>query len=149
MVKEDRIAKVYVARWYHMILIPDWLRRMLQRPQSFLPGLVKRDMTVADIGCGLGFYTIELARLVGPGGKVLAVDLQAEMLKWAQKKARKAGLSDNIEFIQCSRDDIKIPQEVDFALTMWVVHEMPARERFFRQLYEVLKPNGRYLLAKP
>ncbi len=149
MIKEDRIGKVYVARWYHMVLMPDWLRRRLQRPQSFLPDLVAGGMTVADIGCGLGFYTIELAKLVGETGRVLAVDLQAEMLKWAQKKAGKAGFTDNIKFIQCSRDDIKVPRQVDFALTMWVVHEMPDRRRFFKQLYKTLKPNGRYLLAEP
>jgi len=149
MIKEDRIGKVYDAKWYHMILFGDWLRRRLQRPQSFLPEMVADGMTVVDIGCGLGLYSIELAKLVGETGKVLAVDLQAEMLKLAQKKAGKAGFADKIEFIQCRKDDIKVPRQVDFALTMWVVHEMPDRRRFFKQLYKTLKPNGSYLLAEP
>jgi len=143
------LEKVYVAKWYHMILYPDWLRRLHQRPRKFLAELVKPGMTVADIGCGLGFYVRQMAEMVGQNGRVLAVDLQSEMLNRAEKKAQKAQVLDRIEFIQCSQDDLKISEPVDFALSMWMVHEVPDRHRFFKQIRNVLKPDGQYLLAEP
>ena len=143
------MGKVYVAKWYHMILYPDWLRRLHQKPKKFLGELVKPGMTAADIGCGLGFYSLELARMVGENGRVLAVDLQSEMLNWAERRAKKAGLLNRIEFIQCSQDDLNLSESVDFALSMWVAHEVPDQDRFFSQIRSILKPDGRYLLAEP
>lgn len=143
------MEKVYVARWYHMILYPDWLRRLHQKPGKFLGELVKPGMTAADIGCGLGFYSVELAKMVGENGRVLAVDLQQEMLNFTKKKAQKAGLLERIELVQCSQDDVGLSEPVDFALSMWMVHEVPDRNRFFEQILRILKPNGRYLLAEP
>ena len=143
------MSEVYVARWYHVILFPDWLRRLLQKPEKFLADFVGPGMTVADIGCGMGFCSMVLADMVGEKGLVLAVDMQAEMLNWAKRKTQKAGFSERIAFIQCSQDDIKISEPIDFALTMWMVHEVPDRERFFKQLSEVIKPGGKYLLAEP
>jgi len=143
------LEKVYVARWYHMILYPDWLRRLHQKPKKFLTELVKPGMTVADIGCGLGFYVLEMAEMVGENGRVLAVDFQSEMLNWVKKKARKAQVLDRIKFIQCSQDDLKLSEPVDFVLSMWMVHEVPDRDRFFRQIRGLLKPDGQYLLAEP
>ena len=143
------VEEVYVARWYHMFLYPDWLRRIHQKPKKFLAPLVKPGMTVADIGCGMGFYTRLLAQMVGDQGRVWAVDLQEQMLSFAKKKAQKAGVLTRINFVQCTQDDIKLTEPVDFALTMWVVHEIPDCLRFFQQLCNVLKPQGQYLMAEP
>jgi ubiquinone/menaquinone biosynthesis C-methylase UbiE len=146
--RTDRIGKVYKARWHRQILFPDWLRRQVQKPQRFLSPLVKPGMTVADIGCGMGFYTVELARLVGNEGRVIAVDLQQQMLERARRKATRLGLSERIEFVQCTHDDIKLSSQLDFALTMWVVHEAADRLKFLRQIAAGLKPSGKYLLAE-
>jgi len=143
------MEKVYVAKWYHMILYPDWLRSLHQKPKKFLAGLVRPDMTVADIGCGLGFYVRQMAEMVGVNGRVLAVDFQSEMLNRAKKKVRRAGILERVEFIRCSQDDLKLSEPVDFALSMWMVHEVSDRERFFKQIRSVLKPDGKYLLAEP
>jgi ubiquinone/menaquinone biosynthesis C-methylase UbiE len=143
------MKKVYVAKWYHMILYPDWLRRFHQKPRKFLTELVKPGMKVADIGCGLGFYVREMAEMVGENGRVLAVDFQPEMLNWAKRKTEKAGLFGRIEFIKCRQDDLMLSEPVDFVLSMWMVHEVPDRDRFFRQIRAVLKPDGQYLLAEP
>jgi len=143
------VEKVYVARWYHMILYPDWLRSLHQKPKKFLTELVRPGMTVADIGCGMGFYVRQMAEMVGQNGRVLAVDLQSEMLNWAKRRAKKAGLMNRIEFIRCSQDDLKISEPVDFVLSMWMVHEAPDRDRLFRQIRALLKPDGQYLLAEP
>ena len=143
------MEKVYVAKWYHIILYPDWIRRLHQKPRKFLAELVKPGMTAADVGCGLGFYSLELAKMVGQNGRVLAVDFQSEMLNWAKKKASRAGFLGRVEFFRCSQDDLKISEPVDFALSMWVAHEVPDQDRFFSQIRSILKPDGRYLLAEP
>ncbi|MCD6392784.1 MAG: class I SAM-dependent methyltransferase [Planctomycetes bacterium] len=139
----------HVAKWYHLLVYPDWFRRIHQRPERFLGELVKPGMCVADVGCGLGFYSVLMAEMVGEEGSVLAVDFQPEMLNWAKRKASKAGLFDRIEFIQCREDDVMISEQVDFVLSMWMTHEVADRSRFFVQIRDMLAPQARYLLAEP
>jgi ubiquinone/menaquinone biosynthesis C-methylase UbiE len=143
------MAEVFVAKWHHLLFYPDWIRRLHQRPRKFLGGLVKPGMTTADIGCGLGFYTVLMARMVGEKGRVAAVDFQPEMLYLAERKVRKAGVSEHVEIVQCSQDDIAVTGFFDFVLSMWVSHEVEDRERFFRQIRGILKPGGKFLLAEP
>jgi ubiquinone/menaquinone biosynthesis C-methylase UbiE len=148
------MEKVFVAKWYHLLVYPDWFRRLHQRPRRFLGKLVKVGMTVADIGCGLGFYAIEMARMVGQNGRVIAIDFQADMLRVTARKARKAGVGERVEIVQCAQDDLMVSErvplvQVDFALSMWVAHEVPDRDRFFKQIRRMLKADGRFLLAEP
>jgi ubiquinone/menaquinone biosynthesis C-methylase UbiE len=138
-----------VARWYHLIWYPDWVRRIVEKRQRWLPELVEAGMVVADVGCGLGGYSVEMAKLVGERGRVLAVDFQPEMLKFTERKAKKAGLLNRITTVQCAEDDIKVLQPVDFVLTMFMTHEVRDRPGLFRQIRSILKPSGRYLLAEP
>ena len=143
------MSKVFVAKWYHLLLYPDWLRRLHQRPGKFLADLVKPGMTAADIGCGLGFYTVQMAGMVGDNGRVAAVDFQPEMLGITERKVRKAGVSERVQIIQCRQDDIVVTGRFDFVLSMWVSHEVQDRQRFFRQILAILKPGGKFLLAEP
>ena len=143
------MRKVFVAKWYHLLIYPDWFRRLHQRPEKFLGELVKTGMIVADIGCGLGFYTREMARMVGEKGRVIAVDFQPEMLDLTERKVKKAAVSERVEVVRCTQDDLIFSNHVDFALSMWVAHEVPDRDRFFKQIRDILKPNGRFLLAEP
>jgi ubiquinone/menaquinone biosynthesis C-methylase UbiE len=143
------MAKTHIAKWYHLLLYPDWFRRLHQRPNQFLGAIIEPGMITADIGCGLGFYAIEMARMVGEKGRVLAIDFQPKMLRFTERKVRKAGFSERVKIVQCSQDDLIVSMEVDFALSMWVAHEVQDRCRFFRQIRKMLKPNGRYLLAEP
>ena len=143
------MAEVFVAKWYHLLFYPDWFRRLHQKPRTFLSEFVKPGMIAADIGCGLGFYTVEMARMVGEKGRIIAIDFQPEMLRFTEKKARKASVSELVETIQCKKDDLLISEKVDFALSMWVAHEVPDRHRFFSQIRNMLKPDGKYLLSEP
>jgi ubiquinone/menaquinone biosynthesis C-methylase UbiE len=139
----------FIAKWYHLILYPDWFRRLHQRPRKFLGELVKPGMTVADVGCGLGFYTIEMACMVGEKGRVVAIDFQPEMLRFTEKKVRKAGVSERVQIVECTQNDLIVSDHVDFALSMWVAHEVPDTYHFFKQILGILKPEGRFLLAEP
>ena len=147
--EKDRMSKVFVAKWHHLLLYPDWFRRLHQRPRKFLGDLVRPGMTAADIGCGLGFYTVEMARMVGEKGRVTAVDFQPEMLGITRRKVRKAGVSGRVETVQCRQDDIIVTGPFDFVLSMWVSHEVADRKRFFRQIRGILKSEGKFLLAEP
>ena len=139
----------HIARWYHLILYPDWLRKFIQPPGKVLPEFVAEGMKVADIGCGLGLYAIELAKRVGDGGKVYAVDLQPQMLRFTERKAKRARLLDRIELIQCTENDLRLPPALDFIMTMNVTHEVTDRAGFFTQLRDATAENAKYLLVEP
>ena len=100
------MTEVFVAKWYHLLIYPDWFRRLHQRPGKFLGELVKPGMAAADIGCGLGFYTREMAWIVGEKGRVVAVDFQPEMLGFTERKVKKAAVSERVEMVQCTQNDL-------------------------------------------
>jgi len=109
---------------------------------------VKEGQTVADIGCGNGFYTLQLARLVGPQGRVLAVDIQPEMLKLLNERASEAGI-ENIEPVLSTPADPKLPAgEVDLVLLVDVYHEFAYPEQMLRAMRTSLKPTGHVALAE-
>jgi len=109
-------------------------------------------MTVVEPGPGMGFFTMELARLVGRHGRVVAIDVQPKMLVELERRAGKAGLLDRIVTRQgpgngMGIDDLK--GQVDFVLAFAVVHEVPNAERFFAEVSTVLKSGCRILLTEP
>jgi len=107
------------------------------------PGLV-----VADVGCGTGYFALELARAVGPGGKVYAVDISEELLARAGEKAAAAGIN-NVEFI-LSREAL-IPlsgAQVDAVLLANVLHEVQDREAFLAEVGRIIRPTGRLLVVE-
>ena len=87
----------HVCPWWLGYWLVSPLRRLWQDPEKILEPYVKTGMTVLEPGCGMGFFTLDLARLVGPKGKVVAVDLQEKMLAGLKRRARKAGLDGSIE----------------------------------------------------
>ncbi|WP_455220900.1 class I SAM-dependent methyltransferase [Kaarinaea lacus] len=99
-------------------------------------------MSVLDMGCGPGRVTIPVAQKVGKQGKVVAVDIQAGMLRRAEEKAKKAGVN-NIEFIQACAGEGKFEKsQFDRALLITVLGEIPNREIALREIFETLKPGG-------
>ncbi len=138
-----------VCPWWLAYSFDNPLRRFLHDPERLLHGLVRPGMTVADIGCGMGYFSLGLARLVGSSGKVLAVDLQQEMLDRMKRRAEKSGVGANIVSIRAARDDIRINDRVDFVLCFWMVHEVPDISRFFTQVSSVLHSGGKVLIAEP
>jgi len=104
-----------------------------------------------DIGCGMGFFTIPMSGMTGMQGKVIAVDLQPEMLAGLQKKTEKANCT-KITLHQCTYDSLNIGQwkgVIDFTLLFMMLHEVPDPERLIREVYEATAPNGKLLFAEP
>jgi 2-polyprenyl-3-methyl-5-hydroxy-6-metoxy-1,4-benzoquinol methylase len=109
---------------------------------------VKPGEVVCDLGCGNGFYALQLASLVGHQGRVLAVDVQSEMLHLLGERAKEAQIT-NIELIQGTAVDPKLPAgAVDLILLVDVYHELSHPEQMLRALREALKPDGRIALAE-
>lgn len=124
-------------------------RKWLQSPERILSPYVREGMTVLDVGCGPGFFTLPLARMVGPAGKVVAVDLQDAMLQKLSANLRGTGLEERVQIVKCDSGDLRIPGGIDLALAFYMVHEVPDQERFFRQLRAALKPDAAVLLVEP
>jgi ubiquinone/menaquinone biosynthesis C-methylase UbiE len=125
------------------------IRRWFQNPYEIVAPYVKEGMTVLDIGCGPGFFSIEMAKLVGPGGRVISADLQEGMLHKLGSKIRGTVLEERITRVTCDRDNINISDMVDFILAFYVVHEIPDKNSFFKQLAAVLNQGGQLLLVEP
>lgn len=120
-----------------------------ENPRKLIDALqVKKGQTVADVGCGNGFYSLQLAKLVGPKGRVLAVDIQPEMLELLRQRADEAGIH-NIQPILSSQADPKLPAgEVDLILLVDVYHEFSYPRRMLQAMRASLSHDGRIALAE-
>lgn len=124
-------------------------RKWLQNPRRLLQPWIAEGMTVLDFGCGPGFFTIPMAQLTGPAGRVTAVDLQDGMLRKLEGKIHGAEIESRITMHRCSRDSIGVAGPFDFILAFYVVHELPDQAGFFREVREILAPHGRIFIAEP
>ena len=100
----------------------------------------------------MGFFTLELARRVGPTGRVLAVDVQPKMIERLKRRAANANLADRIDARVTRPDSMQLDgleSRVDFILAFAVVHEMPDAAVFFTQAASAMKLDARMLLAEP
>lgn len=138
-----------VCPWWLCYSFDNPLRRLFHDPERLLSPYAKTGMTVVDIGCGMGYFTVGLARLTGPEGKVIAVDLQQRMLDVLQRRSRRAGVAERIVLHRCRKESLGVEGPVDFALSFWMAHEIPDKPRFFREILALLKPQGRLLLVEP
>jgi 2-polyprenyl-3-methyl-5-hydroxy-6-metoxy-1,4-benzoquinol methylase len=74
----------HVCPWWMAWTFDNPLRKLYQDPERILGSFVRDGMTVADIGCGMGYFSVAMAKMVGPGGRVLSVDLQEKMLQYLE-----------------------------------------------------------------
>ena len=137
-----------VLRW----VLGNPLRRLVHPPGRLLAPFVAPGMTVLEPGPGVGFFTIELARRVGPGGRVVAVDVRPEMLEEVRRRAARAGVLDRVDARLAQDDRLGIDDlagTVDFVLAFAMVHEVPDAGRFFAEVAAGMRPGGTLLLAEP
>ena len=135
--------------WWFAYTFDNPVRRLLHKPEGVLGPYVKEGMMVVDVGCGLGHFSLGMARLVGPKGRVISVDLQQKMLDRVGRRAVKAGVNDRVSLRLCTPGDIGVAEQVDFVLTSWMMHEVPDQKRMFEQIRSMLKDDGRWLLTEP
>ncbi len=141
-----------VCPWWLGYFLASPLRKLEYNPRTILAPYVKEGMTALDFGSAMGFFSIPLAQMVGPAGKVICVDMQEKMLARLRKRAQKAGVSAQIETRLCAQDSPGLEPlagKIDFALLLAVVHEVPARAALFAGVAAALKPQANLLLAEP
>lgn len=124
------------------------IRRLLQNPFKILTPYVSVGMTVLDYGCGNGYFSIPLSKMVGNSGKVYSVDIQKEMLDKLEIKLTSLSIS-NITTVNIGNEKLNLPVLLDFALAVYVVHEIPDKISFFKELFDLLKPKGKLLIIEP
>jgi 2-polyprenyl-3-methyl-5-hydroxy-6-metoxy-1,4-benzoquinol methylase len=149
---KDLTADKHVCPWWMGYLLCCPLRRLLENPEKILGPHVHPGMKVVEPGCGMGFFSLPLARMVGPQGRVICVDIQRPMITRLLKRARKAGLDDRIEAHVCLDNDLGLQQwrgAADLVTAIHVIHEAPDASAFLRQVQAVLKPPGRLLILEP
>jgi len=128
------------------------IRAYFQNPKKILKPYIDKGMTVLDIGCAMGFFTIPMAHMVKYNGRVICLDVQDKMLTALKKRALKDDVFERIDPRLTTSDNLGIndlKEQVDFALAFAVVHEVPDIKRFFSQLNPVLKPDAKFLVAEP
>jgi ubiquinone/menaquinone biosynthesis C-methylase UbiE len=141
---DNRVCPVELARG-----LDNSIRKFLQNPGKILKPYIEKDMTVLDFGCGPGFFTIEIARMLSDKGRVIAADLQSGMLEKLSKKISGTALEEKVILHKCEQDRIGITESVDFILAFYVIHEVPEKEKLFREFKSILKPGGKILIIEP
>ncbi len=124
-------------------------RAFFQNPRRILLPYVREGMSVLDAGCGPGFFSVEMARLVGSSGRVYACDLQEGMLLRLKGKVEGTELASRIVLHKCSPSRIGLSSPVDFALAFYMLHELPDQGAFFQEVFSLLRPGGRLLVVEP
>jgi len=102
---------------------------------------------VLDVGCGGGIDTILAAHAVAPGGRSIGLDMLPEMLEVAARHAAEAGVA-NVEWMLGEMEAIPLPEaSVDVVLSNGVINLSPRKSRAFAEIYRVLRPGGRMVVA--
>lgn len=134
----------------HLVAGP--FRRYFQNPRRILKDYVKPGLTILDVGAGRGFFSIGMAKMVGPSGLVIAVDLKAERITELKRRASQAGVSERIEARVGRERSLQIDEfdgRVDFALAYYVVHHAPDVGALMAEIFRMLKAEGKFLIVEP
>jgi SAM-dependent methyltransferase len=150
------LAVIFVGRALlsrrHASPCPAWLAWLVEidnplfastRASTIIAHLdLKSGMRALDVGCGPGRLTIPMARKVGPGGRVVALDIQAGMLRRAKANAERAKLT-NIDFheVEIATDELHFGS-FDRVVLAAVLGEIPDQENALREIFDALRPGG-------
>jgi cyclopropane fatty-acyl-phospholipid synthase-like methyltransferase len=109
-------------------------------------------MTVLEPGCGMGYFSLPIARMVGPDGRLLCVDVEPRALQRLERRARRAGVADRITVSTCGPTRLGLEGhvgQVDLTLVMHALHELEDLPGFLDQIRALLRPDGRMFVVEP
>jgi 2-polyprenyl-3-methyl-5-hydroxy-6-metoxy-1,4-benzoquinol methylase len=138
-----------VCPWWLCFTFDNPLRKLLHNPEAILGPYIQPGNNVIDVGAGMGYFSVPMAKLVGPAGHVTAIDIQTEMLSALTKKAQRRGVSERITTHLASPGSLNHHSKADFILAFWMVHEVPDQRGFLTEICNLLKPDGLFLLVEP
>ena len=152
----DGIGKFYLGREIAHVMGPGgilWLERTEreteERPQLVIDALeIEPGQTIADLGAGSGYYSFRIAPLVGPTGKVLAIDIEPAMLEVVAQRARRERVANVATVRATARDPNLAPGSVDLLFMVDVYHELEYPYEVMTKVRAALKPGGRVALIE-
>jgi SAM-dependent methyltransferase len=133
---------------HYIALLEDPKRDEWQKPDTVIEALnLQQGQVVADIGAGSGYFTLRLARAVGPKGTVFALDVDAGMLDYLRQRLAKDALENVKTLLVPPHDPLLIDSSLDLAFLCNAYHHLQDREVYLRKLRKALKPNGRLVIV--
>jgi ubiquinone/menaquinone biosynthesis C-methylase UbiE len=141
-----------ICPWWLGYLLASPIRRLFENPEKIVEPYIKLGMTVLEVGPGMGFFTLPMARLVGEKGKIVCVDIQDKMLKGLNRRAKRAGLAERIITRLASADSLNISDfagRVDSVILIAVVHEVPDQKKLFEDIHKSMKKDALILISEP
>lgn len=144
-------GKNRVCSHNHAFGLDNIIRKLFQSPKRIVGSYIKSGDIILDLGCGPGFFTIEMAKMTGRKGRVVAVDVQSEMLDKLADKIWDTELAKRIDLHKGETDSTNLPQnlEADFVLAFYMVHEIANPGRFFKEIRQNVKKGGNMLVVEP
>ena len=139
----------HVCPWWLCFTFDNPIRKLIHDPIKILSPYVHQGDTAIDIGPGMGYFSMPMAELVGSKGRVIAIDIQQEMLSALMGRAQKKSVADRIKTHLAKPDSLCFHDKADFVLAFWMVHEVPDQKRFLSDIGDLMKPDGLFLLVEP
>ena len=130
-------------------LLDSKFRRMFHNPNKILKPYIKKNMTVLDVGCGPGVFSIEMANLMEGTGRVISIDMQKDMLEIIRSKIQGTAVEKSIVLHQCSQNALNIKEKADFVLMFYMVHEVPNKENLFNEILPLVNKDGLIMIVEP
>lgn len=143
------VRNKHTCPWYCCFTFDNIFRKFFQNPEKILHGFLGPGFNILDIGPGRGYFSIPMAKMVGPQGRIFALDIQNKMLETLKKRALKENVNNRIICKLISGTDFKLKTEIDFALAFWMVHEVPNKKDLLESIHACLKTNGKLLITEP
>jgi len=142
----------HTCPWWLGYFLISPLRKFSQNPDRILAPYLKPGMKVLEVGPGMGFFSLSIAKQVGQSGQIYCVDLQEKMLSALKKRAAKVHVDSIIDTRLCSTESLKVQDlhgQINFALAFAVCHEVPDKTKLFKEIYDSLKTDGQLLISEP
>ena len=123
-------------------------RKMLPPEQTLINLNLEEGDIMADIGCGIGYFTIPASKIVGDNGKIFAMDISSEMLQDVVVKVKESNIT-NVEITLTEENDLKLEDDkVTFAFISTVLHEANEKENFLNEIKRIISPKGKIAIVE-
>jgi ubiquinone/menaquinone biosynthesis C-methylase UbiE len=146
----DRIffRQEFACPWWICFTFDNPVRALFQNPVTILSPYLRPGASVLDIGPGMGYFTVPMARMVGDDGTVVALDIQEKMLLNLQKRAAGKGV-ENIRTVLYDGTTFGLDGTFDFVLLFWMFHEVRGKGDFLARVRSVCKTDTKVLVVEP